>query len=90
MEGWGGTRHKEDWGVGSLKAVVRPHWGSDPTSGLPGAQKPPLGRGPPPPVWDAPGQRRGRLPSSVFTRHRAVKRDSQGAPLAQPPKGKEG
>ena len=45
-------------------------------------------------VWgvqlDAPGQCRGQLPSSVWTRHRAVKQGKSGAALGQPPEGKEG
>ena len=36
------------------EVVVCPRWGSDPAGRHPGAQKPPLGRGPPPPVWGCP------------------------------------
>ena len=50
------------------KVVMFPRRGSDPTSGHPRAQKPPLGRGSPLPALgvhlDTPGQRRGWLPSS--------------------------
>ena len=78
---------------GKLKVVVCPYRRSDPATGHLGPQKPPLGMVPPPSAWDAclnaPGQWQGPLPSSALTRHRAVKH-SPGAPLAQPPKGKEG
>ena len=79
------THHGHKWGVGGhmrrspqgglsagtdrRKVVMCPRRGSDPASGHPRAQKPPLGRDPPPPVWgvhlDARGQQRGRLSSSV-------------------------
>ena len=68
---------------------MQPHQGSDPATGHPG-----LGRGAPPPVWgvhlEALGQLRGQLPSSMWTQHGAVKQGHSGAPLGQPPKGKEG
>ena len=41
-------------GTDHWKVVVCPRRGSDPASGHPGAQKPPLGRGPPPLVWALP------------------------------------
>ena len=53
------TRRTER-GNAQAAVVMCPRWGSDPASGHPGAQKPPLGRDPPPPVWgvhlDVPGQ----------------------------------
>ena len=63
-----------------------------PASGHPRAQKPPLGRVPTPPVWDdrldALGQRRGRLPSSVWSRHRAVKQGKSGGSVGTTYQGK--
>ena len=56
------------------------------------AQKLPLGRGPALPVWDdrlgAHGQRQGLLPSSVWTRHRAVKQGKSGGSVGTTSKGK--
>ena len=59
--------------------------GKDPASGHPEAPKPLLGRGPSPPGWD------GRLdaPSSVWTRHRAVKQGKSGGSVGMATKGKE-
>ena len=56
------------------------------------AQKPLLGRGPSPPVWDdcldAPGQRRRQLPSSLRTRHREVKQGKSGGSVGTTNQGK--
>ena len=54
---------------------------SDPPSGHP--QRPPLGRGPPAAgmgvsTWTPPGQRRGPVPSAVWTRHGAVAQGQSG------------
>ena len=69
-----------------------PRRGIDPASGHPRAQKPPLGRGPSPPVWDgrldATGQRRGKLPSSAWTQHRAVKQGKSGGSVGTTDQGK--
>ena len=43
---------------------------------------------PPPPHLDAPGQRRGQLPSSVWTRHRAVKQGQSGGCVGTTCQGK--
>ena len=67
-------------GMERWKVVMCPCQGSEPASGHPRAQKPPLGRGPPPPAWGvhvgAPGQRLGQLPWTLWSRHRAAKRAS--------------
>ena len=56
-----------------------------------GAQQPPLGRGPPPPRGGCPpGQLRGPLPSSVWTRHGAVKQGQSGGPVGTTPERKGG
>ena len=39
-------------GLDRQMVILCPRWGTDPASGHPGAQKPPLGRGPSLPVWD--------------------------------------
>ena len=74
------------------KAVMCPHRGKGPASGHPRAQKPPLGRSLSPPVWydrlDAPGQWRGPLPSSVWTRHREVKQGKSGGSVGTTVQGK--
>ena len=62
---------------------VCPCEGSGPAIGHPRAQPPPLGRGPPPSGCggvrlEAPGQRRGPVPSPVRTRHGAVEQGQSG------------
>ena len=69
-------------------------WGSDPTSGHPKAQKPLLGRGPPPSVWGCPLGQTGPTARAGALLHMDPTRSSDtgtapGAPLAQPPKGKK-
>ena len=89
------ARHKEDWArEGQAEGCDVPPLGGggDPASGHPGAQQPPLGRAPPPSVrgvhLDAPGQRRGPLPSSVWTRHRAVNQGQSGGSVGTTFQGK--
>ena len=100
-ERWGLWRHRmrspQGGGLsarkGRLKVVVCPCRGSDLTSAHPGPQKaPPLGRGPPPPVWgvhlDAPGQWGGRVPFPVWVPHRAVKQGQSGGSVGTTYEGK--
>ena len=74
-------------GLDRQKVVMCPRRRKDPASGHPRAQKPPLGRSPSPPVW-SPSQRRGTLPSSVWTRHRAVKQGKSGGSVGTTDQGK--
>ena len=68
-----------------------PRRGDDPASGHPRAHQLPLGRGTSPPPWDgcfdAPGQRRRHLPSSVWTRHREVKQGKSGGSVGTTDQG---
>ena len=72
--------------VTALATILEPpfrllvHLGSDPASAHPAAQKLLLGRGPPPPG--------GPLPSSSWTRHRAVNRGQSGGSIGTPSRGK--
>ena len=71
-------------GVDKQKVVVCLRQGKDPASRHPGAQEP-LG-------WDdrldAPGQWRGKLPSSVWTRHKAVKQGKSRGSVGTTGQGK--
>ena len=68
-----------------------PRWGKDPASGHPRAHQPPLGRGTSPPAWDgrldAHRQRRGPLPSSVWTRRKEVKQGKSGGSVGATDQG---
>ena len=79
--GWWGNMMRLPQGgrcAGRGKVVMCPCRGRDPASGHPGAQKPPLGRIPQPPVWGC-----------QWTRHRAVKQGPSGGTRYQS-KGVEG
>ena len=70
-------------GLDRWKLVICPCRGKDPASGHPRAQKPPLGRGSSPPVWDdrldAPSQWRGQLPSLCGPNTGQSNKESPGA-----------
>ena len=78
-------------GIWRQEVVMCPLRGKDPASGHPRAHQPLLGRGSSLPAWDgrldAPGQRRRRLPSSVWTRRREVKQGKSGGSVGTTDQG---
>ena len=67
-----------------------PDQGSDPASGHPGAQKPPLGRGPHRRYGVSTWMHLASGPPLCGPDTEQRNRDTLGAPLAPPTKGKEG
>ena len=96
--GFGGGAHdalatrRTVHGKGRAEGCYVPPSEIESASGHRGSQKPPLRRGPPQPVWgvhlDAVGQQPGRLPSSVWTRNRAVKHGQSGSSASRTYQGK--